>query len=149
MVLGKASFPSHFFPSNKLIVGIISDTHDNLVAKTKTVDVFKKREVERVLHAGDYNAPFTAVPFVGLDVKFVSVFGNVDGKHDGLRRRYTEFWAEIKGFFAEVNPNDVKIAMVHGLDALLYKLWQRMGNTMLLFMVTRTKGVLKELARHL
>lgn len=65
-------------------VGIISDTHDNLNAIKKAVELFKGENIELLIHAGDFIAPFT-LPFYkeleSLDpgCKFIGVFGNNDG----------------------------------------------------------------------
>jgi hypothetical protein len=99
-----------------VLVGLISDTHDNLEAIRRTVAVFNQRKVELVLHAGDFNAPFTAGAFKELKTKLIGVFGNVDGEKNFLKQRYTEvLGAEILGEFAEVEVGGRKIALLHGV----------------------------------
>ncbi len=39
-----------------MILGIISDSHDNLPKLKKAVTLFNKKNVSLVLHAGDYIA---------------------------------------------------------------------------------------------
>jgi putative phosphoesterase len=36
------------------MIGIISDTHDNLPAIKRAVDLFNEKNVDLVLHAGDF-----------------------------------------------------------------------------------------------
>lgn len=98
-----------------VLVGLISDTHDNLEAIRRAVEIFNARKVELVLHAGDFNAPFTVKAFKPLKAKLIGVFGNVDGERLLLRKRYTEMInAEIPGEFAEVEVGGCKLALLHG-----------------------------------
>ena len=60
-------------------IGIISDTHDNLPQIKKAVDIFNRRKVELVLHAGDFVSPFTFLEFKNLNCPLKGVFGNNDG----------------------------------------------------------------------
>ncbi|MEW6068296.1 MAG: metallophosphoesterase [Nitrospirota bacterium] len=62
-----------------MLIGIISDTHDNLVFTKKAVEFFNNKKVEYVIHAGDYTSPFTLKLFKELNCKYLGVFGNNDG----------------------------------------------------------------------
>ncbi|MBU2560247.1 YfcE family phosphodiesterase, partial [archaeon] len=72
------------------MIGIISDSHDNLPSVEKAVDYLNSLDLELVIHAGDYIAPFTAIELKKLDAKMVGVFGNNDGEKDGLRKHLPE-----------------------------------------------------------
>lgn len=61
------------------MIGIISDTHDNLPVIEKAVELFNSKEVDLVLHAGDFVSPFTARAFNSLKAPLKAVFGNNDG----------------------------------------------------------------------
>ncbi|HDI75587.1 MAG TPA: YfcE family phosphodiesterase, partial [Thermoprotei archaeon] len=39
-----------------MIIGVVADTHDNLNKVSKVIEVFKEKNIEIVLHAGDYIA---------------------------------------------------------------------------------------------
>jgi hypothetical protein len=97
-------------------IGIVADTHDNLPAIDKVVKRLNDEKVELVLHAGDYVAPFSVLRFKPLKAKLIGIFGNNDGDRDFLKRRFKEINAEIRGSFAEVSLEGVKIVMVHGDD---------------------------------
>jgi putative phosphoesterase len=97
-------------------IGIVADTHDNLPAIDKAVKRLNEERVDLVLHAGDYIAPFSVLHFKPLKAKLVGIFGNNDGDHQFLKKRFKEINAEIRGEFAEVDVEGVKIAMVHGDD---------------------------------
>jgi len=71
-------------------IGVISDTHDNLPLVEKAVKIFNEKEVEFVLHAGDYVAPFAVKVFKKLRAKFVGVFGNNDGDRILLGKKFDE-----------------------------------------------------------
>ena len=67
-------------------LGLISDTHDNVPMIKRAVEVFQEETVDRVLHAGDYVAPFAVKPFLSLGCDFKGVWGNNDGDKIGLDR---------------------------------------------------------------
>jgi len=62
-----------------MLIGIISDTHDNLNFTKKAIDLFNNKKAEFVIHAGDYTSPFTLKLFKELKCKYVGIFGNNDG----------------------------------------------------------------------
>jgi putative phosphoesterase len=108
-----------------MLIGIISDTHDNLPTIEKAVKKLNDENVALVLHAGDYVSPFVIPKFKALNVKLIGVFGNNDGDHELLRKRFSETEnCTIRGRFAEINVEGFKIALLHGdetelLDALI------------------------------
>ena len=62
-----------------MLIGIISDTHDNQDKTRKAIELFNSKGVEYVIHAGDYTSPFTLKLFKELNCRYVGVFGNNDG----------------------------------------------------------------------
>ncbi|MEM2210187.1 MAG: metallophosphoesterase [Nitrososphaerales archaeon] len=98
-----------------MLIGLISDTHDNIYAIQEFVEKFNEKSVKLVLHAGDYNSPFTAKFFKPLKCKLIGVFGNIDGERELLKERYLEIGAEIKGDFTEIEIEGLKIALLHGV----------------------------------
>jgi hypothetical protein len=97
-----------------MIIGLISDTHDNIHAIKKAVEKFNQERVELVLHAGDYIAPFTAEHFKPLDAHMIGVFGNNCAETELLKKVYSKVGAEIRGYFTEVEAGNLKIALLHG-----------------------------------
>lgn len=69
---------------NRILVGIISDTHDNRTNIARAVEVFNREGVSLVIHGGDMVAPFTALDFKALNCPMEMVFGNNDGERIGL-----------------------------------------------------------------
>ena len=103
-------------------IGIIADTHYNLPLVDKAIERLNREKVETVLHAGDYVAPFTVVRFKQLKAKLIGVFGNNDGVPEFLKKRFADIeTAEIRGNFAEVTVDGLKIALLHGEDEELLK----------------------------
>jgi len=97
-----------------VIVGIMSDTHDHLPLVDKAVKKLLDEGVELVLHAGDYISPFVIPHFKPFKGKFIGVFGNNDGDHEVLKMRFAEFGLEIRGVFAEIKIDNIRIALLHG-----------------------------------
>ncbi|NIR87138.1 metallophosphoesterase [Candidatus Bathyarchaeota archaeon] len=95
-------------------VGIIADTHDRLLLVDKAVKRLNEEDVKLVLHAGDYIAPFVVPHFKPLKADLIGVFGNNDGDREQLRKRFSDLGAEIRGRFAEVTTEGLRIGMVHG-----------------------------------
>jgi putative phosphoesterase len=62
-----------------MLIGILSDTHDDMAAIKKGVDLFNARNVSHVVHAGDLTSPFTFEILSGLHCGITAIFGNNDG----------------------------------------------------------------------
>jgi putative phosphoesterase len=98
-----------------MLIGVISDTHDNLPLVERAVKRLNDEKVNLVLHAGDYVAPFVIPKFKALNAKLIGVFGNNDGDHELLKKRFSEtINCEIRGRFAEIDADGFKIALLHG-----------------------------------
>jgi putative phosphoesterase len=68
-------------------IGIIADTHDNLPAIDKAINRLNREQVQLVLNAGDYVAPFSILHFKKLKAKLIGIFGNNDGDHQFLKKK--------------------------------------------------------------
>jgi putative phosphoesterase len=62
-----------------MLIGILSDTHDNMHQLRKAVDLFNQKNIAHVLHAGDYTSPFTFRILKDLACDLTGIFGNNDG----------------------------------------------------------------------
>jgi uncharacterized protein len=66
-----------------MLVGIISDTHDNLAGLRKAIRIFKENKIEMLIHCGDWVSPFTLEFFdremKQLNIPVKSVIGNNRG----------------------------------------------------------------------
>ena len=97
-----------------MIVGLVADTHDNIYMIDRAVERLNEEHVGLVLHAGDYISAFTAKHFEPLDAPMIGVYGNNCAERETLGRVYAEAGAEIRGFFAEVEADGLRVALLHG-----------------------------------
>ena len=93
-------------------IGICSDSHDHVENVKKAVSFFKEKDVERVIHAGDYCSPFTIPLFEGLHLH--GIFGNNDGDKYLLMKKFSEIDAVLHGDFFSFEADGVKFAVYHG-----------------------------------
>ena len=104
---------------NDELIGIISDTHDNIYLIDKAVKTLNELGVCLVLHAGDYISPFTVQHFWPLNAKLIGVYGNNCAERIVLKKLFLEIGAELRDFFAELHMDGLKIALLHGHDEKL------------------------------
>ena len=98
------------------LVGIVSDTHDNLPLIDGAVKQLNRYGVGTVLHAGDYISPFTVSHFKPLKAKIIGVYGNNCAERSLLKKLFKDIGADLRGFFAEISVDGLKIALLHGHD---------------------------------
>jgi putative phosphoesterase len=70
------------------MIGILSDSHDNLTRVREAVRLFNDSGCDLVIHAGDFVAPFTVGELRNLRAPVRAVFGNCDGERIGLARAF-------------------------------------------------------------
>ena len=100
-----------------MLIGLMSDTHDNLPLIDKAVKKLNETDVAFVLHAGDYVAPFVVPRLKALKSRLIGVFGNNDGDRELLKKRFSEYEnLEVHDNFTEVAVEGVKTALLHGSD---------------------------------
>ena len=104
-----------------MLIGMLSDNRDNIYMIDEAVSRLNEEGAELVLHAGDYISPFTAARFRPLRAGLISVFGNSCAERDHLKKAYAEVGAEIRGFFAELCADGLKMALLHGHEEELLR----------------------------
>ncbi len=99
-------------------IGIISDVHDNGPNLLKAIDVFKKKEVETIIHSGDWGSPGATWLYMNnCNIKTISVFGNNDKdlyRFFTYKEKYGWDNLEYHGEFADLDLEGKKIAVYHG-----------------------------------
>jgi len=70
------------------LIGILSDSHDNLDRVREAVRLFNDAACDLVIHAGDFVAPFTVDELRNLRAPVKAVFGNCDGERAGLAKAF-------------------------------------------------------------
>lgn len=104
-----------------MLIGIISDTHDNAGNILKAVELFNKKNVDLVIHCGDWVSP-SMPPFInGLKCKVISVFGNNEGdKFNFLTlENVKEVGIEFHNVCFEKEIDGRKIVAYHGQSEIL------------------------------
>jgi putative phosphoesterase len=94
------------------MIGIMSDSHDNLDAIRKAVKIFNSKDLDLIIHAGDLISPFTADEFQKLNPEIVAVYGNNDGEREGLKNAYKDIC--LLDDFKEISIDGWKFAVIHG-----------------------------------
>ncbi|BAN89975.1 metallophosphoesterase [Aeropyrum camini] len=103
-----------------MLVGVLSDTHDNLALARRAGEVFIGEGVEAVIHLGDYVAPFTLAELLGVvggRARFYGVFGNNDGERLGLARIAEGFGATLLDPPATVTLGGRRLLLLHGFGS--------------------------------
>lgn len=68
-----------------MLVGVVSDTHNNIKNIKKIIYLFNKEQVDLVIHTGDISKARTLEIFSNLNSPLVGVFGNNDRIEEGLK----------------------------------------------------------------
>lgn len=126
-------------------IGIISDTHDNLLTIKQAVEIFNREKVEIVIHAGDHISPFTPTIWQDLKGEILAVFGNNDGDRENLKRQFQkvgkifqrprEFIIKGKKILVMHEPDNLEdLAASEKYDVIIYghthrKKYYRQGKT--------------------
>lgn len=99
-----------------MLIGVISDTHDQVANIKRVTKILNQEKVELVIHCGDWVAPFTLKFYEGLQCPMKGVFGNNDGdrfRHLQRKDRWS-FDLEYQERFLELELDGRKIAVFHG-----------------------------------
>ena len=93
-------------------LGVISDTH-GLVNETRlAVQLFRKQDVQTVIHCGDIGSSTVVHVFRGVETHFV--LGNMDGENETLRLAIEESGNHFHGWFGSMEQSGKRIAFLHG-----------------------------------
>ena len=95
-----------------MLLGVMSDSHDNVPAVRAAVAAFRDRGVEAVIHAGDFISPFTLAPLADLDCPVHGVLGNNDGEQIVLAERFRQL-GELQPNLLEMRLGGRRVAAVH------------------------------------
>ncbi|HXL02211.1 MAG TPA: metallophosphoesterase [Candidatus Atribacteria bacterium] len=91
-------------------VGILSDSHDNLLLLKRALDILEKEKVDLILHAGDYVAPFSVELLTRYSIPWEGVLGNNDGEVLGIFRKSG---GKVNSPFWEGEKNNFRIWVSH------------------------------------
>jgi putative phosphoesterase len=94
------------------MIGILADSHDNLVMVRRAVGLFNDMGCDLVIHAGDFVAPFAAAELRNLRCPVEAVFGNCDGEKAGLAEAF-ERMGEIREAPLAFSHGGLRFAVTH------------------------------------
>lgn len=92
-----------------MIIGVMSDSHDNLPMIRAGLKRLEAEGAEVLLHAGDFISPFAVRALMEFPHRVVGVFGNNDGEKRGI----TRIWAEVCDPPRVLRLADRDVLMVH------------------------------------
>lgn len=96
-------------------IGLMADSHDHLPRIRQAIEVFNRRQVGLVIHAGDFVAPFALAPLEELRCDWMGVYGNNDGEKQGLERRSR---GRIQAGPLRVTMDGRRLTVIHILEEL-------------------------------
>ena len=99
-----------------MLIGLCSDTHDDLGLARGAVETFESAGVDAIVHCGDVVAPFTAAEF-DVGVEFHAVYGNNDG--EPALAGTVEGFGSHHGESARLTFDGVDLAVYHGTSEQL------------------------------
>lgn len=97
-----------------MLIGVMSDSHDNLVAIAKALNVFREKDVDILIHLGDIISPFTFSKILEFPAKILVVTGNNDGDVFKLKEMAMKGGAILKQFMFITSIEDKQLLLIHG-----------------------------------
>ena len=82
-------------------IGVFSDSHDHMTNIKKVTQLFLKEKVAKIVHFGDFIAPFIKNSMMELkdtSIEVLGVFGNNDGERSGILKILGQIM-DVKGDF--------------------------------------------------
>ncbi|MCL2484561.1 MAG: metallophosphoesterase [Endomicrobia bacterium] len=95
-----------------MLIGVISDTHNDISSIKEAVKFFNLRGANLVLHCGDIFSASAAKEFAALKCGFKAVFGNSDFEHSALENVISNFGI-IQNAPFEFTLKEKKFVMSH------------------------------------
>ncbi len=102
-----------------MLIGILSDTHNNLEITQKAVKVFKDNSVDMIIHAGDLTSPKIMELFTDFDCRFV--LGNADIDSEVLNEKSCELGYGCVDEYCTIEIDSKKILVFHGNDVPFFR----------------------------
>ncbi len=100
-------------------LGVLSDTHGDVLRTRQAAHIFNQMEVDVVLHCGDIGSP--EIPPLLADCPAHFVFGNTDRQTEALRAAIEQAGSICHDRFAALTLAGRRIALLHGDD------WRALG----------------------
>ena len=101
-----------------MLVGVVSDTHNNIKNIKEIICLFNEEQVDLVIHTGDISKAETLRVFSELDAPLVGVFGNNDRIEEGLEEVCVEYNFNFQEPPLSINLKDKKVIVFHEPDLI-------------------------------
>tara|TARA_B100000579_G_C22738998_1_gene808133 strand:- start:351 stop:842 length:492 start_codon:yes stop_codon:yes gene_type:complete len=96
-----------------MLIGVVSDTHNNINNVERIINIFNEYDVGAVIHTGDISKPETVKMFSKLNCKMLGVFGNNDRIEEGLEETCRELGFKFREPPFLTSIDNRKIAIFH------------------------------------
>lgn len=96
-----------------MIIGIISDSHDNIWNLEKAIKKMKEKSINILIHCGDFCAPFIIDQLAAINLPVHCVFGNIDDRFTTTRKCDKFSNITLHGEIAELELDEKSIAVTH------------------------------------
>ena len=101
-----------------MLIGVVSDTHNNSKNIDQVVDLFNKKKVELVIHTGDIASSSALRRFSKLNCDLVGVYGNNDREELGLKEVEEQYNFHFQEPPFPITLNGKKIVIFHEPDSI-------------------------------
>ena len=101
-----------------MLIGIVSDTHNNIKNIRRIISIFNEVGVGSVVHTGDITNSDSLEIFSELNCDFYGVFGNNDRNELGLVEVANKYGFDIRNPPFKLNLENRMIAIFHEPDSI-------------------------------
>ena len=102
--------------SDEILIGVVSDTHNNQNNIKKIISLFNKEQVSHVIHTGDITNSASLSLFSKLNCPLSGVYGNNDRVELGLEKVANDLNFKFQNPPLLFSLNDKKLAIFHEPD---------------------------------
>ena len=101
-----------------MLIGVVSDTHNNLKNIKTIISIFNNENVELVIHTGDITNAGALAEFSNLNCEFLGVYGNNDRNEKGLKEIVKELSFQFRDPPLFIKKAGKKIGIFHEPDII-------------------------------
>lgn len=101
-----------------MLVGVVSDTHNNTKNIEEVIRLFNKKHVDLVIHTGDIACSSALKRFSKLNCDLVGVYGNNDREELGLKEVVEKYNFRFEEPPLPIIVSEKKIVIFHEPDSI-------------------------------
>jgi len=100
-----------------MLIGVVSDTHDNLTAVRRVKAALVEGGAEFLVHLGDFTSPFSFKEiFSGFESRGIAVFGNNDGDLVLMGKLSSKMGVRAFSGMGVVELGGLRVFLMHGYE---------------------------------